>query len=224
MLSAKIKGYWQRGKEYIDERKKIFDFLGIKEAKQMREIVREFKRTDAHAPHPALCKQYDVSEQKLVQLVQSEEDIDKKMQRLEEEARQRELAEKAARAVRRRRAEELRRYAEAERRRREEAKSRERAGREAEQAPPLAEDAERTKPDAAVSDGRPLTDDAHRRLRRARRQAARAQLERLPPDVLARLGQYGITTAGRNRNGDNGADAQNEPEGAPTEDEQSETQ
>src|SRR5947199_28337 len=83
-------------------------------------------------------------------------------QRLEEEARQRELAEKAARAVRRRRAEELRLYAEAERRRREEAKSRERAGREAEQAPPLAEDAERTKPDAAVSDGRPLTDDAHR--------------------------------------------------------------
>src|SRR6185312_6256836 len=43
-LSAKIKGYWERGQEHIVERKKIFDFLVIKEAKQMRDIAREFKK------------------------------------------------------------------------------------------------------------------------------------------------------------------------------------
>ena len=37
--------------------------------KQMREIAREFKK--GPETHPALCKEYDVSEQKLAQLVQS---------------------------------------------------------------------------------------------------------------------------------------------------------
>jgi RNA polymerase primary sigma factor len=83
-LSAKIKGYWARGKELLDERKKIYDFLGIKEAKVMRELIREFKK-DA-ATHPALCRQYDVSEQKLAQLVQAEEDLQKKVHKLEDEA------------------------------------------------------------------------------------------------------------------------------------------
>ena len=49
------------------EKKKIYDFLGIKESKQMREIAKEFKR-GAEA-QPALCRQYDVSRQKLAQLV-----------------------------------------------------------------------------------------------------------------------------------------------------------
>ena len=66
-LSSKIKAYWARGKEMLEEKKKIYDFLGIKEAKQMREISREYK-SGAEA-YPALCKQYDVSEQKLTQLV-----------------------------------------------------------------------------------------------------------------------------------------------------------
>ncbi|MGZ3687451.1 MAG: RNA polymerase sigma factor RpoD [Bdellovibrionota bacterium] len=83
-LSGKIKGYWARGKEYLDEKKKVYDFLGIKETKQMREISREFKK-DA-GPHTALCKQYDVTEQKLAQLVQQEEELYKKISRLEEEA------------------------------------------------------------------------------------------------------------------------------------------
>src|SRR5262249_7249053 len=83
-LSAKIKGYQQRAKELVDERKKIFDFLGIKEAKQMREISREFKK--GPETHHALCKTYDVSEQKLAQLIQNEEEIEKKVQRLNEEA------------------------------------------------------------------------------------------------------------------------------------------
>ena len=83
-LSGKIKGYWTRGKEVLEDKKKIYDFLGIKEAKQMREIAREFKKGIEF--HSALCKLYDVSEQKLSQLVSMEEEILKKIHRLEEEA------------------------------------------------------------------------------------------------------------------------------------------
>ena len=83
-LSGKIKGYWGRGKEYLEDRKKVFDFLGIKEVKQMREISRDFKKSSA--PHLALCKEYDVSEQKLGQLIQSEDELDSKITQLEEEA------------------------------------------------------------------------------------------------------------------------------------------
>jgi len=83
-LSSKIKGYWERVEELLIERKKIFDFLGIKEMKQMRELSKEFKKSsDTHA---ALCKEYDVTEAKLTQLIQTEDEIQKKAQRLEEEA------------------------------------------------------------------------------------------------------------------------------------------
>ncbi|MGK5086556.1 RNA polymerase sigma factor RpoD [Bdellovibrionota bacterium FG-2] len=82
-LSGNIKLYWGRGRELFDEKKKIFDFLGIKEMKQMKEISREFHK--GLETHPGLCKQYDVSEQKLAQLVQSEEDLAKKLERLEDE-------------------------------------------------------------------------------------------------------------------------------------------
>jgi RNA polymerase primary sigma factor len=83
-LSIKIKAYWGRGKELLDDRKKIFNFLGIHEPKQMRELNREFKKS--LQSHPTLCKQYDVSVQKLTQLIQSDEDLEKKINRLEEEA------------------------------------------------------------------------------------------------------------------------------------------
>jgi RNA polymerase primary sigma factor len=83
-LSAKIKGYWARGKEFLDEKKKVFDFLGIKDPKMMREINKEFRK--GPETHPALCKEYDVSEQKLTQLINNEEEILKKIQKLEEEA------------------------------------------------------------------------------------------------------------------------------------------
>ena len=84
MLSGKIKGYWERGQEHLIERKKIYDFLGVKESKQMRELAREFKK--GPETHPALCKQYDVSDQKLTQLVQNEDELLKKIHKLEEEA------------------------------------------------------------------------------------------------------------------------------------------
>ncbi len=82
-LSGKIKGYWGRGKEMLDDRKKVFDFLGIKDTKQMKEISREYKKSDVHT---ALCKEFDVSEPKLAQLIQTEEDLEKRICKLEEEA------------------------------------------------------------------------------------------------------------------------------------------
>ncbi len=83
-LSAKIKAYWGRSKELVDDRKKIFDFLVIKEQKEMTELLRKFR--EGPTSYPALCKQYDVTEPKLVQLLQAEEEALKKVARLEEEA------------------------------------------------------------------------------------------------------------------------------------------
>ncbi len=83
-LILKIKEYWDRGSEHLVERKKIFDYLVIKEEKEMREIAKEFKKGgEAIAP---LCRKYDVVEVKLAQLIQSEEDISRKIEKLEEEA------------------------------------------------------------------------------------------------------------------------------------------
>lgn len=83
-LSSKIKGYWERGKELLDERKRVYDFLGIKDAKEMRELVRDYKK--GPETHLALCKKYDVSDAKLAQLIATEEEVEKKTDRLEEEA------------------------------------------------------------------------------------------------------------------------------------------
>ena len=83
-LSSKIKTFWIRGKELQDDRKKVYDFLGIKDPKEMARILGDY-----HAgaeKHPALCKDYDVTPPKLAQLVQTEEDIARKVGKLEEEA------------------------------------------------------------------------------------------------------------------------------------------
>ena len=84
MLSAKIKEYWDRGREIQIERKKIFDFLIIKDPKVMKELVRQYKSEAEKIP--ALCREYDVSAEKLAQLIGQEEDIQKRISRLEEEA------------------------------------------------------------------------------------------------------------------------------------------
>ena len=83
-LSGKIKGFWARGKELLDDNKKVYDFLGLTDPKEMRELIREFHKDPS--PHTALCKKYDVIESKLAQLLQQEEDLAKKFARLEEEA------------------------------------------------------------------------------------------------------------------------------------------
>ncbi|MCM0605159.1 MAG: RNA polymerase sigma factor RpoD [Xanthomonadaceae bacterium] len=84
VLSAKIKEYWGRGKELTDEQNKIYKYLLLKDPKEMKDIVREFKKGGPGLPE--FLKKYDVTEQKLAQLIQQEEDIDRKLSRLEEEA------------------------------------------------------------------------------------------------------------------------------------------
>lgn len=83
-LAAKIKEYWGRASEYIMDRKKIFDYLVVKEEKEFRDIVKEFRRGGEGVP--ALCRKYDVIEAKLSQLIQQEEDLQKRIDKLEEEA------------------------------------------------------------------------------------------------------------------------------------------
>jgi RNA polymerase primary sigma factor len=84
LLSARIKGFSDRAKELADERKKILDYLVIKDPKELRDLIRDFKATPEQIP--ALCRKYDTNEAKLTQLIQSEEDLGRKMDKLEEEA------------------------------------------------------------------------------------------------------------------------------------------
>jgi len=83
-LASKIKEYWGRTSEYLTDRKKIFDYLIIKEEKEYRELVKDFRKGGEGVP--ALCRKYDVLEAKLAQLIQQEEDLQKKIDKLEEEA------------------------------------------------------------------------------------------------------------------------------------------
>ncbi len=83
-LSARIKGFWARSKDILDERKKVYDFLGFKEPKQMKELVREFRK--GAETLPGLCKLYDVTEPKLNQLVHQDDELLKKIAKLEEES------------------------------------------------------------------------------------------------------------------------------------------
>ncbi|MEN9722125.1 MAG: polymerase sigma factor RpoD [Pseudomonadota bacterium] len=83
-LSAKIKGFWARGKELLDERKKTMDYLVVKKPEELKSVISEFKKGGEGVK--ALCKQYDTNEQKLGQIVQVEEEIDRKIEKLEEES------------------------------------------------------------------------------------------------------------------------------------------
>ncbi len=83
-VAGKIKGFWGRGKELVDERKKVYDYLGVKDEKQMRDLARDFRKGGELIPQ--LCRQFDVTPEKLGQLVSQEEDISKRIERLEEES------------------------------------------------------------------------------------------------------------------------------------------
>ena len=83
-LSLRIKSFWGRGKELIDERKKVYDYLGLKEEKQMRELAKEHRKGGEIIPQ--LCRQYDVTPDKLNQLIVQEEEISRRVERLEEES------------------------------------------------------------------------------------------------------------------------------------------
>jgi len=83
-MTAHIKEYWVRGKEFNIERKKVYNYLGIEGQKQITEIEEEFaKNSDLRA---GVCRKYDVTEHKLVQLFQTHNSLSKKIDRLEEES------------------------------------------------------------------------------------------------------------------------------------------
>jgi len=83
ILATDIKEYWGRGKEILDERARIFQFLGV-DGKQMTTLCKDFRTHPEH--HGKLCKQYSVSEARMGQMTQTYEELDKRLDRLESEA------------------------------------------------------------------------------------------------------------------------------------------
>ena len=84
VLETQIKEYWARGKEHLEELKKVYNYLGVKNGEEMAEASKTFKQGGDTAK--ALCKKFDVQEPKMIQLIQTYEDLDRKITRLEEEA------------------------------------------------------------------------------------------------------------------------------------------
>jgi RNA polymerase primary sigma factor len=84
VLETQIKEYWARGKDHLEELKKVYNYLGVKNSEEMAEASKTFKQGGDAAK--ALCKKFDVQEPKMIQLIQTFEDLDRKITRLEEEA------------------------------------------------------------------------------------------------------------------------------------------
>jgi RNA polymerase primary sigma factor len=84
LLSSKIKGYWERGIELIRDQKKVYDYLAIPTAAELDAVAAEFKQ-GGESIKPLLRK-YDVTEEKLGQLLSTYEDVTRKIEKLEEEA------------------------------------------------------------------------------------------------------------------------------------------
>ncbi len=83
-LSGKIKGFWSRGKDVAEERRKVFNFLGVKDASMMKKVAEIFHtKVDQRS---VLCREYDVSLVKLTQLISSEQEIAGRIVSLESEA------------------------------------------------------------------------------------------------------------------------------------------
>ena len=122
-------------------------------------------------------------------------------ERLAAEAAARQAEEERQRAEKQRREEERREKQQAserqkveERRRREEAKSRKLAERAATKERRLAEKAERAEREAARAEERRRAEGEKRSERERSREAAeQAERDRLAPDILARISQYGMT-------------------------------
>jgi RNA polymerase primary sigma factor len=85
VLAAKIKEYWFRGRDLQEQRKKIFDYLLIKDTNEMQDIVTEFRKADP-ATVSQLCRKYDVTEVKLTQMIANDDESVRKLDRLEAEA------------------------------------------------------------------------------------------------------------------------------------------
>jgi RNA polymerase primary sigma factor len=83
VLSAQIKDYWGRGKELNEERSRVYQYLGVKDADAFGQVAELSKDT---SKIPEICKKYDLPEAKLLQLIAQEDEAIKKLVRLEGES------------------------------------------------------------------------------------------------------------------------------------------
>jgi len=83
VLSAQIKDYWTRGRELGEERNKIYQYLGVKDSDDFAKVAEEAKES---ANLPGILKKYDLPEVKLMQLISQEDEVIKKLLRLESES------------------------------------------------------------------------------------------------------------------------------------------
>jgi RNA polymerase primary sigma factor len=84
-LSEQIKEYWARAKEIIEERSKIHGYLAVRDEEEMEKVVQAFRTGDPDKIKE-LCREYDVTEKKLTQLIQNEEEFAKRLDRVADEA------------------------------------------------------------------------------------------------------------------------------------------
>jgi len=84
-LATEIKKCWHKAQELVDESKKICAYLGIKDLSEMQKIEKESKKSLEALK--AVCRQYDVTPQKLNELLEARTALQgTKLQSIEEEA------------------------------------------------------------------------------------------------------------------------------------------
>ncbi|MBN23152.1 MAG: RNA polymerase sigma factor RpoD [Bdellovibrionaceae bacterium] len=83
-LSEGIHEYWERVIELFEIRKKGYDYLVIKDDKEMAQIIKTFEKKPEE--HTVLCKEYDVTIEKLRQLIDRDQDVSRKLFKIEDES------------------------------------------------------------------------------------------------------------------------------------------
>jgi RNA polymerase primary sigma factor len=83
VLSAQIKDYSTRGRELGEERGKIYQYVGVKDSDEFAKVAEDAKDLSSL---PALLKKWDLTETKLQQLISQEDEVLKKLLRLESES------------------------------------------------------------------------------------------------------------------------------------------
>jgi len=86
ILSTKIKEYEQRCVELLRERKRIVDYLMIKDIKELKDISKEFKKISDQSVMQTFCRKYDVLPAKMAELIEKNLEIETKVEQLEDDA------------------------------------------------------------------------------------------------------------------------------------------
>ncbi len=82
-LANSIKSLWQRGRDLLDERRRVYDFLGVQNAGVMKALA---KRHDVVEARQQLCREFDVTLVKLEQLIIQDAELDKREAELLQES------------------------------------------------------------------------------------------------------------------------------------------